>query len=74
MKELTKEQEALLNESIHILSIPSRTINALEKEGIITVCHLLHCNKKDILSIKNLGQKSLNQILESLEKIGFSAG
>lgn len=64
-------KEVLLNESIHILELSEKVINTLEKHKIYTISQLLHTTKEEILKMSNFGQKSLGQILDALDKIGF---
>jgi DNA-directed RNA polymerase subunit alpha len=57
--------------SIFEIDIPIRIANALEKKGIFTVRDLLMKKPEDITNIDNLGERSLQNIYEALEKIGY---
>lgn len=48
-----------------------RTTNCLEEKGIFTVRDLLNSTREDLLSISNFGEKTLEEVYQALEKIGF---
>jgi DNA-directed RNA polymerase subunit alpha len=50
------------------LHLPTRTINALRKAGIKTLGDLADRNETDLFKIRNLGEKSIKEILALLEK------
>jgi DNA-directed RNA polymerase subunit alpha len=53
------------------IGLSVRTTNCLEERGIFTVHDLLNCTRGDLLSISNFGEKTLEEVYRSLEKIGF---
>ncbi len=53
------------------IGLSVRTTNCLEERGIFTVRDLLHCTPKDLLSISNFGEKTLEEVYNSLESVGF---
>ncbi len=53
------------------IGLSVRTTNCLEERGIFTVNDLLHCTRADLLGISNFGEKTLDEVYASLEKIGF---
>jgi DNA-directed RNA polymerase subunit alpha len=53
------------------IGLSVRTTNCLEERGIFTVHDLLNCTRADLLSISNFGEKTLEEVYKSLEKIGF---
>jgi DNA-directed RNA polymerase subunit alpha len=53
------------------IGLSVRTTNCLEERGIFTVEDLLHCTRNDLLGITNFGEKTLEEVYASLEKIGF---
>lgn len=62
----TKEEH--LNRKIEdILFLNTRTINALKEQNVITLSDLLSCNKFDLLNNKNVGLKTLDDIVDSLD-------
>jgi hypothetical protein len=63
--------DSRLNQPVSSLDICVRTANTLEEKGILTVYDLLMTPKPDILRIANLGQKTYDEILGALRKLGF---
>ncbi len=57
--------------SIEELPLQTRTINALKKQGISTLHELSHKTDEEIADIKNLGEKSLDEIKKLLVKEGL---
>jgi DNA-directed RNA polymerase subunit alpha len=53
------------------IGLAVRTTNCLEERGIFTVHDLLHCTRDDLLSISNFGEKTLEEVYNALERIGF---
>jgi len=66
------EEYNILFEPIDSLNLRSRSYNALDRAGIKYVGELVLMGKEKIANIKNLGTKSLEEIFEKLEEIGFS--
>jgi DNA-directed RNA polymerase subunit alpha len=66
------EEYNILFEPIDTLNLRSRSFNALDRAGIKFVGELVLMGKEKIANIKNLGAKSLEEIFEKLEEIGFS--
>jgi len=66
------EEYNVLFEPIENLNLRSRSFNALDRAGIEFVGELVLMGKEKIANTKNLGTKSLEEILEKLEEIGFS--
>ncbi|WP_456479189.1 DNA-directed RNA polymerase subunit alpha [Nautilia sp.] len=61
----------VLFEPIENLNLRSRSFNALDRAGIKFVGELVLMGKEKISNIKNLGTKSLEEIFDKLEEIGF---
>lgn len=53
------------------IGLAVRTTNCLEEKGVFTVDDLLHCTRDDLLGISNFGEKTLDEVYNALEKIGF---
>lgn len=53
------------------IGLTVRTTNCLEERGIFTVEDLLQCTPEDLLSISNFGEKTLDEVYQALERIGF---
>ena len=66
------EEYNILFEPIDKLNLRSRSFNALDRAGIRFIGELVLMGKEKIANIKNLGTKSLEEIFEKLEEIGFS--
>ncbi|EDM23205.1 DNA-directed RNA polymerase subunit alpha [Caminibacter mediatlanticus TB-2] len=62
----------ILFKPIEELNLRSRSFNALDRAGIKFIGELVLMGKEKISNIKNLGTKSLEEIFEKLEEIGFS--
>ena len=62
----------VLTDTIESLNLRSRSYNCLANSDIKYVGELLLMGANDIANIKNLGKKSLDEITEKLESIGFS--
>jgi DNA-directed RNA polymerase subunit alpha len=74
---LTEEhrQASTLEDRLHMstaeIGLSVRTTNCLEERGIFNVRDLLNCTRKDLLSISNFGEKTLEEVYKSLESVGF---
>ena len=66
------EEYNILFEPIEKLNLRSRSFNALDRAGIRFIGELVLMGKEKIANIKNLGTKSLEEIYEKLEEVGFS--
>ena len=66
-----KDLKQKLEMSTAEIGLSVRTTNCLEERGIFTVEDLLRCTPKDLLSISNFGEKTLEEVYKALEGIGF---
>ena len=64
-----KDILALSLKDVPLLSV--RTINVLKRDGIETLGDLVSKNHSDLLRIRDLGRRSLNEIEVALENLGF---
>ncbi|MBI2443062.1 MAG: DNA-directed RNA polymerase subunit alpha [Candidatus Levybacteria bacterium] len=62
----------LMNLTIDELDLPTRIYNSLRNGGIETVGQLIQTPKKDIISMRNMGGKSISVIEEKLAEKGIS--
>lgn len=62
---------ALLNMTIDELDLPTRIYNSLRNGGIETVGNLLQTPKKELISMRNMGGKSISVIEEKLREKGI---
>lgn len=58
--------------SVYDLELTQRSENCLIREGIVSVQDLIQYNESQINEIRNLGQKSFNEIKTKLQEIGLS--
>ena len=54
------------------LGLSTRVLHSLKEEGIESVRALLALNLKDLKNIPGIGERSLEEIKEALEKKGFT--
>lgn len=66
-----KTNEEIERDSIDNLCLTIRAQNCLEAEGIITLTQLQKCTEGRLLRIKNLGRKSLEEIIEQMDLLGY---
>lgn len=65
------KDDNILNTKIEELDLTVRSFNCLKKAGIEEVGQLARLSMNDLLKIKNLGRKSLDEILEKMKELGF---
>ncbi|MBE3092415.1 MAG: DNA-directed RNA polymerase subunit alpha [Chloroflexi bacterium] len=68
------EKEKILNKSIEELDFSVRSYNCLKKSNINTLRDLVNYSPMEVIKIKNLGKKSLDEIKEKINKYGFVLG
>ena len=54
------------------IGLAVRTTNCLEEKGIFTVRDLLKSTPKELLSISNFGEKTLEEVYQAIENKGYS--
>jgi DNA-directed RNA polymerase subunit alpha len=72
--DLTPEEAETLRLTVEELDLPTRIANALRKGGFKTVADLQNSPRSIITKVKNLGEKSVEIIDESLDKKGVKLG
>lgn len=70
-REEDKQQKAL-EMTIEDMDLSVRSFNCLKRAGINTVEDLTRKSKDDMLKVRNLGLKSLEEVIKKLESFGFS--
>mgnify|MGYP004466183663 FL=1 len=70
-REEDKQQKAL-EMTIEDMDLSVRSFNCLKRAGINTVEDLTRRSKDDMLKVRNLGLKSLEEVIQKLESFGFS--
>ena len=56
---------------IEELDFTVRSYNCLKKAGVNTIGDLGKMTYAELLKIKNLGRKSLNEIIDKMKELGF---
>ena len=57
------------NKSIDDIGLSVRSLNALHREGIHTAGDMLECTEESLFQMKNLGRKSVEEILGKIDEI-----
>ena len=65
------EKEKALEMSIDELELSVRSYNCLKRAGINTVEELTNKTSEDMMKVRNLGRKSLEEVLAKLKEIGL---
>jgi DNA-directed RNA polymerase subunit alpha len=63
-----------LAKSLEELPLPARAVNALKNADILTVLDLVQKTEAEVEKVKNLGEKSLEEIKVALAAFGLSLG
>lgn len=63
-----------LAKSLEELTLPVRAVNALKNAEILTVLDLVQKTEAEVEKVKNLGEKSLEEIKAALAALGLSLG
>ncbi len=71
-KRESESKEGILSWDIKILELSSRAYNSLKRMRINTIGDLIKYSEEDLLNLKNLGKKSVNEIKEKLAAFGLS--
>lgn len=69
-KEENKKEKAL-EMTIEELDLSVRSYNCLKRAGINTVEELTEKSEEDMMKVRNLGKKSLEEVIQKLEELGF---
>ncbi len=70
-KDEDKQQKTLLM-TIEELDLSVRPLNCLKRAGIYTVDDLIKRSEDDMLKVRNLGRKSLDEVIQKLVSLGYS--
>ncbi len=63
--------EKVLQMTIEELDLSVRAFNCLKRAGINTVEDLIYKTEDDMMKVRNLGRKSLEEVVEKLETLGY---
>ncbi|OIJ21645.1 DNA-directed RNA polymerase subunit alpha [Anaerobacillus alkalidiazotrophicus] len=65
------QKEKVLEMTIEELDLSVRSYNCLKRAGINTVQELTHKSEEDMMKVRNLGRKSLEEVQEKLGELGL---
>ena len=68
----TDEKEKVLEMNIDELELSVRSYNCLKRAGINTVQELINKTPEDMMKVRNLGRKSLDEVLAKLKELGLA--
>ena len=66
------KKEKVLEMTIEELDLSVRAYNCLKRAGINTVAELVQQNQEDMMKVRNLGRKSLEEVEQKLEALNLS--
>jgi len=74
--EIMKDREEVVKEkvlemTIEELDMSVRAFNCLKRAGINTVEDLINRSEEDMIKVRNLGKKSLEEVIQKLQSLGF---
>jgi len=65
-------KEKVLEMTIEELDMSVRSFNCLKRAGIDTVEDLTNKTEEDMIKVRNLGKKSLEEVIQKLQSLGLS--
>ncbi len=65
-------QTRVLEKPIEDMDLSVRSFNCLKRAGIATIQDLTRKTEEDMLKVRNLGRKSLDEVIEKLREYGLS--
>ena len=65
-------KEKALEMTIEELDLSVRSFNCLKRAGINTVEDLISKSEEDMMKVRNLGRKSLEEVIAKLESLNFT--
>lgn len=68
---VTNEKDKVLDMNIDELELSVRSYNCLKRAGINTVAELIDRTADDMMKVRNLGRKSLDEVLVKLDELGL---
>ncbi len=66
------QKDGLLEMTIEELDLSVRSFNCLKRAGINTVGDLINKTEEDMMKVRNLGRKSLEEVINKLASLGFT--
>ena len=71
VNKVEEEKDKILDMSIEELDLSVRSYNCLKRAGINTVGELIMKTEDDMMKVRNLGKKSLEEVDEKLNSLGL---
>ena len=65
-------KEKVLEMTIEELDLSVRSFNCLKRAGINTVEDLINKSEEEMMKVRNLGRKSLEEVIDKLHSLGFT--
>ena len=65
------QHDKVLEMTIEELDFSVRSFNCLKRAGINTVEDLINTSEEDMMKVRNLGRKSLEEVIGKLEAMGL---
>ncbi|MBN1776875.1 MAG: DNA-directed RNA polymerase subunit alpha, partial [Clostridiales bacterium] len=66
------KREKVLEMTIEELDLSVRAYNCLKRAGINTVSELVQRNQEDMMKVRNLGRKSLEEVEQKLQGLNLA--
>jgi DNA-directed RNA polymerase subunit alpha len=66
-----EKKEKILEMTIEELDLSVRSFNCLKRAGIDTVEDLTNRTEEDMIKVRNLGRKSLEEVIQKLSSLGL---
>ena len=66
------DKDKMLEMTIEELDLSVRSFNCLKRAGINTVEDLISKSEDDMMKVRNLGRKSLEEVIAKLESLNFT--
>ena len=65
------KKERILEKSIEELELSVRSFNCLKRAGIATVEDITNKTESEMMRVRNLGKKSLDEVIAKLHSLGL---
>lgn len=66
-----QNKEHILEMTLEELDLSVRSFNCLKRAGVVTVEDLIKLSEEDMMKVRNLGRKSLEEVIHKIESLGF---
>jgi DNA-directed RNA polymerase subunit alpha len=72
VEKLESQRDKVLEMTIEELDLSVRSFNCLKRAGINTVEDLINRTEEDMMKVRNLGRKSLEEVISKLAAMNLS--